>query len=77
MEYLLVLVAIVLAGVVYEYRLRKPDQTVVWGRRDGVGVRTGVAYPRHFSLAIRKTTHAFTQMIDASAKGNLPKTGGG
>jgi hypothetical protein len=71
MEYLLVLVAIVLAGIVYEYRLRKPDQTVVFGTRDGVGVRSGLAYPRHFSLAIRRTTHAFSQTIDASAKGNL------
>ena len=71
MEFLLVLVAIVVALLLYEYRFRKPDQIVVFETRGKVGVRTTRWYPRHFSMPITKTAYSFPQTIDASAKGNL------
>ncbi len=71
MEIVLALILVLIVLVVYEYRFRKPDQIVVFETRNGVGVRRSRLYPRHFSLALPKTTHSFTQTIEASAKGNL------
>ena len=71
MEFVLGLVLIVIVLVAYEYRFRKPDQIIVFETRDGVGIRRARLYPRHFSLPIAKTTHSFTQTIEASSKGNL------
>jgi regulator of protease activity HflC (stomatin/prohibitin superfamily) len=71
MEAVLVPVVILIALVLYEYRLRKPDQIVVAEARGGVRLRGGRVYPRHFSTPITKTTHSFSQTVDASAKGNL------
>ena len=34
-------------------------------------LRRGRIYPRHFSTPITKTTHSFSQTVDASAKGSL------
>ena len=71
MEAVLVVVVILIALALYEYRLRKPDQIVIAEARDGVRVRGGRIFPRHFSTPITKTTHSFSQTVDASAKGSL------
>ncbi len=71
MEFVLVPVVILIVLALYEYRIRKPDQIVVAEARGGVRLRGGRLYPRHFSTPITKTTHSFTQTVDASAKGNL------
>ena len=71
MEAVLVVVVILVALALYEYRLRKPDQIVVAEARAGVRLRGGRIYPRHFSTPITKTTHSFSQTVDASAKGSL------
>ncbi len=71
MAYALAILAVVSAAVVYEYRLRRPDQIVLYEKRDGLGIRRGRFYPRHFSLAVSRTTHSFAQSIEASDKGNL------
>ena len=71
MMYLLAVPAVLLAFLFYEYRLRRPDQIVLYEKRGGLGIRRFRFYPRHFSLAIARTTHSFTQTIDASAKGNV------
>ncbi len=71
MEVVASLIVVVVAILIYEYRVRRPDQIVVAESRDGVKVRTARLYPRHFSTPIAKVTHAFTQTIEASAKGNL------
>jgi hypothetical protein len=71
MIYALAVAAVLLAFLFYEYRLRRPDQIVLFEKRDGLGIRRFRFYPRHFSLAVARTTHSFTQTIDASAKGNV------
>jgi hypothetical protein len=71
MEVAAILFAIIIAIVLYEYRVRRPDQIVVAETRDGIKVRKARLYPRHFSTPIAKTTHSFTQTVEASAKGNL------
>jgi hypothetical protein len=71
MEAVLVVVAVLIALALYEYRLRKPDQIVIAEVRGGMRVRGGKVFPRHFSTPITKTTHSFSQTVDASAKGSL------
>jgi hypothetical protein len=71
MEAVLVIVVILIALALFEYRLRKPDQIVVAESRSGVRLRGGRIFPRHFSTPITKTTHSFSQTVDASAKGSL------
>jgi hypothetical protein len=72
MEAVFVVVVVVLIAIaLYEYRVRKPDQIVIAEARDGVRLRGARIFPRHFSTPITKTTHSFTQTVDASAKGSL------
>lgn len=71
MEAVLIVVVTLIALALYEYRIRKPDQIVVAESRGGVRIRRGRAYPRHFSTPITKTTHSYSQTVDASARGNL------
>jgi hypothetical protein len=72
MEAVFVVVVVVLIAIaLYEYRVRKPDQIVIAEARDGVRLRGARIFPRHFSTPITKTTHSFSQTVDASAKGSL------
>lgn len=57
--------------VLYEYRLRKPDQWIIGEGRDNYYVRKKRIYPRHFSLALPKKSFSMLQTIEATAKGNL------
>jgi hypothetical protein len=71
MELFVALVVLVCLIVGFEYRIRRPDDVVVFERKKGLAVRTGRFYPRHFSLPIRRTTHSVQMTVDATAKGNL------
>lgn len=71
MEVVAILGVVLCALLMFEYRVRRPDQIVLAETRDGVRIRKARFYPRHFSTPIGRTTHAFTQTVDASAKGNL------
>ncbi len=71
MEFLIAVVVLVCFIVGFEYRIRRPDDIVVYEGKKGLAVRTGRFYPRHFSLPIRRTTHSMQMTVDASAKGNL------
>ena len=61
----------VLALVFYEYRLRKPDQLVLYERAGAIHLRAGAFYPRHFSLAIPSSTYPIELSLDGIAKGGL------
>jgi hypothetical protein len=71
MEFFLIVICLLVVAAAFEYRVRRPDQIVVYESRGGVGVRTGRLYPRHFSTPITATTHSFAQTVDASARGSL------
>jgi hypothetical protein len=60
---------IVLAA--YEYRLRKPDQLVLYETDGTIRLRGRVFYPRHFSLALPGTTHQMELKIDGVARGSV------
>ncbi len=63
--------AVIIIGLVYEYRLRRPDQIVLYESSGEITKRTGRFYPRHFSLALPNTTQSVQLAVETSAKGNL------
>lgn len=65
------IVTVLVIILVYEYRLRKPDQLVLYESGGNIFLRKSRFYPRHLSLVLPKTIHSVQMEIDASAKGNL------
>ncbi len=66
-----VITLLVVLGI-YEYRLRKPDQLVLYETAGTIRLRGGAFYPRHFSLALPGTTHQTELKIDSIARGSVP-----
>jgi hypothetical protein len=62
---------VVLTWAVFEYRLRKPDQFVLYEREGEIRLRSGAFYPRHFSLALPSATYQIELSLDGIAKGGL------
>lgn len=63
---------LLVVAVLYEYRLRRPDQLILYESKGTIGFRKARWYPRHFSLPLPGTTHLMELRIEASAKGNIP-----
>jgi len=57
--------------ILFEYRIRKPDVLLLYESKGKIGVRSGLIYPRHFSLALERITHSIKLTIEATAVGNL------
>lgn len=69
----LVIPAVIIVGLfAYEYRLRRPDQLILFESAGVIGFRKTRWYPRHLSLALPGTTHLVETRVEASAKGNMP-----
>lgn len=66
-----VVALLLIALIVYEYRLRKPDQLVLHETGGAIRLRAGAFYPRHFSLALPATTHQIELKIDGVARGSV------
>jgi hypothetical protein len=66
---LIALVLIIL--FVFEYRIRQPDILVLFERKGQLSIRSGMIYPRHFSLPLKRTTHSIQVTVQATAAGNL------
>ncbi len=71
MFWLIAIIIVILIYILFEYRLRKPDQLVLYEVSDKIGKRKSKFYPRHFSLVLPKTTYSSELDIDATAKGSL------
>ncbi|MGB9606765.1 MAG: hypothetical protein ACPL88_12890, partial [Bryobacteraceae bacterium] len=67
-----VLLAVVVALALFELRLRKPDQLVLYEAGGAIGLRTGVFYPRHFSLPIPAATHQVELAVEGTCRGAIP-----
>ncbi|MBI4876682.1 MAG: hypothetical protein HY822_18760 [Acidobacteria bacterium] len=66
-----IIALVLIALAIYEYRLRKPDQLVLYEAGGAIRLRTGAFYPRHFSLALPGTTHQIEMNIDGVARGSI------
>jgi hypothetical protein len=67
----LVIIAAIIFMVFFEYRVRQPDFLVLHEAKGGISLRTGLLYPRHFSLALQRTTCPIQLTVEATAAGNL------
>ena len=66
-----IVVLLLVALAVYEYRLRKPDQLVLYEVDGTIRTRKRAFYPRHFSLALPGTTHQIEMKVDSVARGGV------
>ena len=75
MELFPLIIGILIVGALlvalFEYRIRQPDVIVLHETDGQIGVRTGIFYPRHFSLPLKRATHPLQLTIEAAALGNL------
>jgi regulator of protease activity HflC (stomatin/prohibitin superfamily) len=69
---ILAIIFIILIFVIFEYRIRKPDQIVLYESKGKVKRRKSRFYLRHFSIAVPGTTHSIILKIEADAKGRIP-----
>jgi hypothetical protein len=65
------LLVICILAAFYEYRIRQLDVLALYETKGQIGVRKGLVYPRHFSLALKRTTYPIKLTIEAVAAGNL------
>ncbi|MEI7811620.1 MAG: SPFH domain-containing protein [Ignavibacteria bacterium] len=63
--------ALAALGIIYEYRLRKPDQLILIESEGVIKERKSRFYPRHLSLALPNTTHSTQLSVEMAVKGNL------
>ena len=68
----LAIILIIIVFILFEYRIRKPDQIVLFESAGKVKRRKGRLYPRHLSMAVSATVHSIILKVDADAKGRLP-----
>jgi hypothetical protein len=72
---LAVIVGVVAVGAIvvsfFEYRIRQPDFLVLYESKGRISLRTGLLYPRHFSLPLQRTTCPIQLTVEATAAGNL------
>lgn len=66
-----VVVVLIIAAVIFEFRLRQPDMLVLYEVNGKIALRGGLLYPRHFSLPIKRTTCPLQLTVEATAAGNL------
>ncbi len=66
-----VLCLAIVLGLLYEYRIRQPDVLVLYEKKGQLAIRSGLVYPRHFSLPLKRTTHPIQLTVEATAAGNL------
>lgn len=66
-----VVVVAVIFLAFFEYRIRQPDFLVLHEAKDGISLRKGLVYPRHFSLSLPRTTCPIQLTVEATAAGNL------
>jgi hypothetical protein len=64
-------IVFILILVLAEYRLRKPDVLVLYEAKGQIETRKGLAYPRHFSLPLKRTAFPIQVNMESTAVGNL------
>lgn len=65
------LVLLIIVLIFFEYRIRKPDVLVLFESKGQIEIRTGLFYPRHFSLALKQTSFPIQLSTESTAAGNL------
>ncbi len=55
----------------FEFRVRQPDMLALYESNGKIGLRSGLLYPRHFSLLLKRAPQPIQLNIEATAAGNL------
>lgn len=55
----------------FEYRIRKPDNLILYEKQGKIALRKSQFYPRHFSLALERKIHPIQLDTEVTAAGNL------
>lgn len=71
MYIIVAVLAALLIYIIFEYRLRKPDQLVLTETSGKIQEKTSRFYPRHFCLALPNTTFSAPVVVETAAKGNI------
>jgi hypothetical protein len=66
-----IIVVLCVSLFLWEYRIRNPDVLVLYESKSQIRIRKGLIYPRHFSLALQRTTHPIQLTVEATAEGDL------
>ncbi len=69
---LLIFAVIIILLIIYEFRLRRPDQIVLGDVGGKIIRRKGKFYPRHFSLGVPATIFSSVSEFESEARGKLP-----
>jgi hypothetical protein len=71
MWWLLLIPVVLLIVLLFEYRVRQPDQIVLFESKGEIRERTSRFYPRHFSLSIPTTVQSLAVEVPTEAKGRV------
>lgn len=66
-----IIALILLLYLIFEYRIKHPDEIVLVEKGEKLTARKSKFYPRHFSQTILDKSHSLVITCDADAKGNL------
>jgi hypothetical protein len=66
-----IIVIALLTFFLFEYRIKRPDQIVLFESSGKIEIRKSRFYPKHFSLALPNTTYTSQLTMESVAKGNL------
>jgi hypothetical protein len=69
--FIAIIVVVLALFLFWEYRIRQPDVLVLYESQDRIGVHKGLVYPRHLSLALKRTTSPIQLTVEATAAGNM------
>jgi len=67
-----IIALVVILYLIFEYRIKHPDEIVLVENGEKLTSRKSRFYPRHFSQTILDKSHSLIINCDADAKGNLP-----
>jgi len=62
---------LLVAYIIYEFRIRKPDQFILYEKGNRIRIRSARFYPRHFSLAVPRQALTGNLKFEAEARGRL------
>jgi hypothetical protein len=64
-------ILLLFVAIIFEYRLRRPDEWALTEKGENIVRRSGRFYPRHFTLAFRANHYSMSQEMTADVRGLL------
>lgn len=71
LPYLAIVGVIIIIAILFEYRVKKPDQIILFEKNGKIGISSHLIYPRHFRLALPRTTETNILDVKSEAKGKI------